>query len=81
MTDAQPIPLFSLHNHIPVLCVETLPDGVRVVIVTCADYEALRTLPRAISYDSRAYGRSGWDSDRCVAFYRTDVRLAEIIQS
>ena len=63
-------------NAIEVIHVETLPDGVTVVIVPCADRGVFAKLPKAIAYGGEAYGRSGWNSDRCCAYYRSDRGFA-----
>lgn len=68
---AQPV-----NNTIPVLELCTLPDGVKVATVACADYEAKASLPGAIRLGALELGCSGWDSDRCVAFYRSDRLVA-----
>jgi len=65
-----------ISDALPVLVAETLPNGVRVVTVPCADWDAVSRLPPAVAFEGREYGRTGWDSDRRVAFYRTDARLA-----
>jgi hypothetical protein len=51
-------------------------DGARFVEVPCADYDALRALPTALMFDGLVYGRTGWNSDDCKAYYRTGVALA-----
>ena len=33
-------------------------------------------ITQAIEYDGEIYGRSGWNSDRHVAYYRSDVKPA-----
>jgi len=58
---------------------ETLPDGVRVLMTDCADYEALKALPTAIEFNNETYGRTGWNSDRKIAYFRTDAKTATII--
>jgi len=61
---------------ISVLAIETLPNNVRVLITSCADYEVLKTLPQVVSVGKEVFGRSGWNSDKCIAYYRTDVQIA-----
>jgi hypothetical protein len=53
-----------------------LPDGVHIVEVPCADHDAYLKLPKGLSFEDRTYGLSGWNSDRCVAYYRTDRLVA-----
>lgn len=63
-----------LHNMIPVLWVDTLPNLVKVAHVRCLDHKDLESLPNAIEYEGVVYGRSGWNSDILIAYYRTDYR-------
>jgi hypothetical protein len=65
-----------IDNAVEILTAATLPDGVKVVTVPCEDYAALKALPKAIEYKGDIYGRSGWNSDTCVAYYRTDKAVA-----
>lgn len=59
-----------------VVAAETLPNGVKVAIIPCENYANLKSLPQAIDYDGLRYGRTGWNSDRCIAYYRTDCKVA-----
>ena len=61
-----------IQNAITVRLSETLPDGVKVVQLDVADYVDFIRSPHAIEYDGDVYGRSGWNSDRHVVYYRTD---------
>jgi hypothetical protein len=65
-----------LKNAITVRQFETLPDGVGVVTIDCADYIGFIRTPHALEYDGVVYGRSGWNSDKCCAYYRSDVKPA-----
>lgn len=57
----------------------TLPDGVRFIEVDVTDHVAFTALPKAVEFDGRLYARTGWDSDRCVAFFRTDAAMARVV--
>ncbi len=46
-------------------------EGDRWIEVHCRDYEHYTTLPHAIEFQGRRYGRTGWNSDRFVACYTT----------
>ncbi len=59
-----------------ILDVQDLPDGVRVLKVPCADFDAFRALPKAVEHGGRPFGLTGWDSDMCLACYRSDAELA-----
>ena len=61
-----------VQNMVAVTSIETLPDGVAVATLPCAGYEDWKRLPSAISYGSFNFALSGWNSDRCIAYYRTD---------
>ena len=63
----------SITSYIRVKTHETLPDGVQVVTTDCDDYAHLRELPFALSFRGELYGRTGWNSDRNIAYYRTDA--------
>lgn len=56
--------------------VQTLPNGVQVCIVPCSGYDAFKALPAAIDFEDKRYGLTGWNSDRYVAYYRTDRAVA-----
>jgi len=59
---------------------DTLPNAVRYLTVYVNDAADFLQLPTAVSYEDKVYGKSGWDSDRLVAFYRTDVSLAWVVE-
>lgn len=55
------------------------PDhsGLQVVTVRCEDdYETFKTLPSAIEFNGVRYGKSGFNSDSKIAYYRNDTLLA-----
>jgi len=62
-----------VQNAITIRSAQTLPDGVQVVQLDVADYMDFIRSPHAIEYDGQVYGRSGWNSDRHVVYYRSDV--------
>lgn len=62
-----------VHGAIRVECFGTLPDGVRYLTTACADYDALRALPEVVNFCGNLYARTGWNSDRCIAYYRDDA--------
>jgi hypothetical protein len=55
---------------------ETLPDGIKVIHTTVLDYEDFKKLPKVVWYDDCLYGKTGWNSDRMCAYYRTDAQVA-----
>jgi hypothetical protein len=66
-------------NAITIKTAETLPNGVKVITTDCDDFETFRTLPKAVCFDGFAYGLTAWNSDRNVAYYRTDASVATIL--
>ena len=50
-------------------------DGDTYVVVACHDYDHLKTLPQVVSYNGIRCGRTGWNSDRNVAYYRSGVHI------
>ena len=51
-------------------------DDVLVVGTSCRDADDFVRLPRAVEFDGKLLGRSGWNSDRCLAYYRSDRAVA-----
>lgn len=62
---------------IPMMAVELLPDGIAVAMTRCADHDAFVKLPEAVEIGDIAYRKSGWNSDRGVAYYRTDAIMGK----
>jgi hypothetical protein len=65
-----------VQNAFPVKRSETLPDGVKVVILDCAGSIEYNHSPKALEYDGELYSRTGWNSDRYESYYRTDRKVA-----
>ena len=70
-----------IQNALTVRNAETLPDGAKVVTIDVADYMNFINTPHAIEYDGQVYGRTGWNSDKFVAYYRTDKKVARVINA
>ncbi len=69
----------AVRSCFPVLSTETLPNGVDVLTIPCADSDVLATLPAAVEHAGTLYGRTGWNSDRCVAYFRSDASIARAL--
>lgn len=54
-------------------------EGVHFAMVACADYEAYCALPQVISFEGRLLGRTGWNSDKGVAYFRSDAKMGRVI--
>lgn len=60
---------------------EVHPDGVHCLILSCENgYDTYKHLPDVLRYEERLYGKTGWNSDSLVAYYKTDVKLAEVVK-
>jgi len=55
-------------------------DGAVVVITDCADYDAYRALPDAIEVEGHLLGKTGWNSDRGTACFKSGVLLARKVR-
>jgi hypothetical protein len=67
---ATPVKGVTIQSH------ETLPDDVKVIHTSVGDYTEYKQLPKVVWYDDCLYGKTGWNSDRMVAYYRTDSHVA-----
>lgn len=68
---------FPRHDVFVIQSHETMPDGAMVVTISLADgFESYKRLPQALSYDGRLYGKTGWNSDLMVCYYRDDAAMA-----
>ena len=65
-----------LKDALQVRRAEKLPDGVGVVMLDCRDYDEYRRTPSGLEYGGVVYGRTGWNSDKHIVYYRTDAKPA-----
>ena len=54
-------------------------EGVSFLEVKISDYDDFAALPIAVEFAGRIYGKSGWNSDSLIAYYRTDWPMAKSI--
>lgn len=59
-------------------CVEHLGDGVTALLVSCNDHDQFMELPAAVEFNGVYYGKTGWNSDKNKAYYRTDGAFARV---
>ena len=45
----------------------------RVLETDCADYDAYTALPRVVERDGVLFGLTGWNSDRGMAYYKSNT--------
>ena len=55
-------------------------DDVKVLITRCRDYDEYMALPDAVEFEGQIFGKTGWDSDKCIACYRRDAPGARVVQ-
>jgi hypothetical protein len=53
-----------------------LHEGIGYLEVQIVDYDSVKALPAGLSFEGRQYGKAAWNSDRFVAYYRTDKNFA-----
>ena len=51
-------------------------EGELVLETTCWDYDHFRTLPEVVEYRGNVCGKTGWNSDRGYACYKSGVPIA-----
>jgi len=51
-------------------------DGVGVLVTSCRDYDEYSQLPQVVRYEGEVLGKTGWNSDRGIAYYQTKCRVA-----
>jgi len=66
----------EVKGSISVIECGALPNGVHYLKVSCQNSDTYLNLPAALECNDVVYGRTGWDSDKCLAFYRTDAIFA-----
>lgn len=54
----------------------TLPDGEAYIHIDCRDYSAFTALPDGMEFDGKTYGKTGWNSDTGLAYYKAGAPLA-----
>ncbi len=62
-------------DAVAVLAKDTIGNTV-ILTVTCRDYDHYKQLPQAVAFDGKTFGLTGWNSDRCIACYRSDAGIA-----
>ena len=54
-------------------------DGDTVCVVDCEDYEIYKKLPQAIEVENKLCEKTGWDSDKQYACYKSNVKLGRFV--
>ena len=56
-------------------------EGTHGLETPCSDYGEYIGLPAAVEYQGRRYGKTGWNSDKDLAYYQTSKNFALAIDS
>ena len=70
----------SIVDSIQVIEASHLGNNVYYFTVTCFDHDTYEKLPAGAEYDGRVYGKIGWNSDSCIACYKTGVKFARVVK-
>lgn len=54
-------------------------EGELVLETTCRDYDHYTSLPEVVAYDGIVCGKTGWNSDKSYACYKSNVSIARPI--
>lgn len=65
-------------EYISVLTVENF-KGLTVATTACRDFNNYLDLPDAIEVGGKVLGKTGWNSDNLLAYYRSDGRLGKVV--
>lgn len=63
---------YGVKGAVEILCEGEFPDGTKTASVSVHGWDDVKRLPKVIELRGILYGRSGWNSDSLVAYYRTD---------
>ena len=64
---------------IPILYFENLHDGIILATVKCKDYNKFVSLPDIMEIENKLYGKTGWNSDRMLAYYKNNIKFGKVI--
>ena len=54
-------------------------DSVTCLVVVCQDCNEFLRLPKAVKFEGQVYGKTGWNSDRYVAYFRNDAKVGFLL--
>jgi hypothetical protein len=55
-------------------------DGVHYAVVDCRNYIDYMRLPSVVSYNGRMMGKTGWNSDKNVAYYQSTANVLHAVR-
>jgi hypothetical protein len=66
-------------DAIVILTYHILPGEI-ILETSCPDYETFKRLPQAVSFDGQVCGKTGWNSDRGIACYKSGCPIASKVK-
>ena len=59
-----------------------LPGGTGILELSLADgFDSFKDLPPVLEYQGLHYGKTGWNSDKMVGYWRTDALMVRKVAS
>ena len=65
-------------EFIVILSIENF-RGLTVATTPCQDFNMYLDLPDAIEVSGKVLGKTGWNSDKNLAYFRDDARLGKVV--
>lgn len=65
-----------IQDAISVIQVDHVDGGVCLTVDCFGGHDKYKSLPQAVMFMDKVYGKTGWNSDRGVAYYRDDQPVA-----
>lgn len=69
----------AIKEAITIIRHEILGVNEKAIITRCDDYVMYKTLPSAVSFENEIYGKTGWNSDTRIAYFKTNQPVAMAI--
>jgi hypothetical protein len=54
-------------------------EGVLCLECNCQDFDCFQALPSVVEFEGTLCGKTGWNSDRNVAYYQSNARIARAV--
>lgn len=51
-------------------------DGQEIISVDCEDFTEYKSLPHVVEFEGQILGKTGWNSDKNQAYYKSNILLA-----
>jgi hypothetical protein len=51
-------------------------EGTLCLACNCADFDCFKALPEVVEFEGKLCGKTGWNSDKNLAYYQSNARIA-----